>query len=198
MRRLRFLCLALAALASVALPQQVAAQFGPVQNSVIVSTTAAVNASGQVGTAQTFLTHSIGTGFFTGSQPIKIISKGYLASMESSPGTFTITVGVGALTLTPVSAVTLTDGVENVPYSLECSVLSTTSGTPLARELVCEFAYETAGGAGAASTLSRFVRRTSGTLSATTQQAITATVTFSDTQKGTGLIAQGNQILIGN
>ena len=195
MRLIRLLALAVIAVVLSAPPAL--AQFGPIgQGGTITSTVAAVNASGQVGTAQTFFTQTIGTGLIL-TQPVKLMSQGYLASMEASPGTFTVTVSVGGISVTPVSAVTLTTGVENVPYTLECDILATGS-TGLAKELVCQFSYETSGGLGAASTITRYLRRTTGTLSATTTQAITATVTFSDTGKGTGLIAQGNKLVIGN
>lgn len=192
----RFSLVALAALAMlVTIASPALAQFGPVQNSVIVSTTAPVNASGSVATAQTFLTHSVGTGFFA-TQPIYIRSRGYIASLNASPGTFTITVAIGALSLTPVSAVTLTTAMVNQPYMLECSVLPTSSST-LAKEATCEFQHRSAGADGVASTVLRFLLRTTGTLTASTQQAITATVTFSDATLGTGLVAQHNEVLIG-
>lgn len=193
--RLRWLVLSL--LASLLVVAPASAQFGPIgPGGVIQSTTAAVSASTQVGTAQTFYTFTVGTATVL-TQPIKLKSIGYLSSMESSPGTFTITVSFGGVSVTPVSAVTLATGVETVPYWLDCNV-ETTNSTGLAKELVCEFSYETAGGLGAASTITRYARRTTGTLSATTQQAITATVTFSNTSNGTGLVAQSNKLLMGN
>lgn len=201
----RFLTIALAALALVAsLALPAAAQFGPIQpGGVVASTTSsgAVNASGQVATAQTFLTHTVATSLVLNA-PIKIKSVGYLATANSSPGTFTITVNVGAISITPVSAVTLTAVMVNAPYLLECDVVPTTASTATtygyAKEIQCNFSYQSAGGSGAASTVLQYIRRTTGTISATTTQAITATVTFSDTSIATGLIAQHNQVLQGN
>ena len=202
MRLTRLIALSLAAVLALGTPAAWA-QFGPIQSGgVIASTTGsgAVNASGQVSTAQTFLTHTVGTALVLNA-PVRIVSRGYLSTASSSAGTITVTVAFGAISLTPVSAVNLTAGLLETPYFLECEAVPTTASTAstygYTKELVCEFGYQTSGGAGAASTVTRYVRRTTGTISATTTQAITATVTFSDVTVNTGLIAQGNQVLQG-
>jgi len=201
----RFALIALAALAMVAgVTLPAAAQFGPTQPGGVIASTSgsgSVNASTQVATAQTFLTHTVATSLVT-RQPIRIKSVGYLATALSSPGTFSVTVAVGGVSLTPVSAVTLTAGMLNTPYTLACDLVPTTASTAstwgLAVELVCNFSYRSAGADGAASTVLQYIRRTTGTLSATPTQAITATVTFSDTGISTGLVAQHNRIVAGN
>lgn len=193
----RLFLVALAALAMlVTIASPALAQFGPVQaGGVIQATTAAVNASGSVATAQTFLTFTPATSFFT-TQPVYIRSRGYLASLNTAPGTFTITVTVGAISITPVSAVTLTSAMSNQPYMLDCGVLPTASAT-YAKELVCEFQHRSAGADGTASTVLRFLARTTGTLAFTSPLTVTATVTFTDATLGTGLIAQHNEMVQG-
>lgn len=185
-------------------PSLAAAQFQYGPGGGIVVSTNEVDASDQTATAQSLIPSSIQTTqtAFCYTQHCKLVVEGILGTAPSSAGTLTVTFSYGGISTTCGGARTLETTLTQVPFRLVASVApdstiaSGSSGNITGKAIDCEWSYVPSNTAGTTPIFQRAV--TTGTISNTATQAMVATATFTDTTKGTGIIARRQWFGVGN
>jgi hypothetical protein len=188
MRRLAVLSLIAALLLIV--PSYAAAQFAYGPGGAIVVSTSETSASTQVNTAQSLLPAAMltpPTSLCTSTQ-CTWTAQGILGTAVSAPGTMTIIMSYGAISLTVVSAETPTVNLQNVPWEATFWVAVDTTAGANGRALFGRFTWRDSN----VVTTAPLIRTatTTGTITPTATQTVAMTATFSDVSIATGMITR--------
>jgi hypothetical protein len=194
MIRRRLFILALAAFVLALTAGQSAAQtiVGPIgPGGLLYSSTATVNASGQVATAQTLFSQSLSASLLRNSSGHLAI-KGNLSTAASSAGTLTVACTYGNTTLTIASALSLTTNLASNPVWIDLWILPNATGG-LSKALHGSMRHVATG-----TTLVANQARTTGTLTGANNQSLSCTATFSDVTIATGIIVESATLNVGS
>lgn len=190
-RALFVLALAILALGpGAALAQDITGPIGP--GGLLYDSPSVINASGQVPTAQNLFSKTMSQSLLA-TQPGHLSLMGYIATANSSPGTLTITCSYGGISVTPVSAVTPTAQLLNVPIFVDFYVGQLASGS------TSKAVYATVSIVQSGTTVTQYNARATGTItSGVNTQTMLCTATFSNTSTSTGIIIERAALNIGN